>query len=61
MEVSALSRCAVITVDPDTGERDKEQLATLSTYRVKEGKVCFGMNAIALSEGPLVRLGDELR
>lgn len=46
------SRCILTTIDPATGERsaDREPLATLKTYREKEGQVWFGQNMI--NEGP---------
>lgn len=53
-------RCAVTTVDPRTGERGHEPLATLATYRKADGKVWFGVNLV--HEGPgTVRVGDEVR
>jgi uncharacterized protein len=50
-------RCAVTTVDPDTGERGKEPLRTLATYRLEHGKVWFGMNLVHEGTGHL-RIGD---
>ncbi|MET1080238.1 MAG: MOSC domain-containing protein [Pseudomonas sp.] len=49
------SRCIMTTLDPATGERseDREPLATLKTYREREGAVYFGQNLIALGRGQL--------
>lgn len=57
--VKRCDRCAVTTVDPDTGEKGKEPLATLSKYRQMDGKVWFGMNLI--HDGPgKIRVGDPV-
>lgn len=50
-------RCSVTTVDPRTGERGKEPLSTLASYRREEGKVWFGMNLIHDGEGEIA-VGD---
>lgn len=49
------SRCILITVDPQTGERgsDREPLATLKTYREREGQVYFGQNLLPRGIGEL--------
>lgn len=49
------SRCILTTIDPATGERsaDREPLATLKTYREREGEVYFGQNLINRSGGVL--------
>jgi uncharacterized protein YcbX len=46
------SRCILTTIDPATGERnaDREPLATLKTYREREGDVWFGQNMV--NDGP---------
>lgn len=60
-------RCVVTTIDPDTGEREKEPLRTLATYRKRGNLVMFGMNAVPdLGETPstadrTVRVGDRVR
>ncbi|MCP3749218.1 MOSC domain-containing protein [Pseudomonas sp. SBB6] len=48
-------RCIMTTIDPQTGERspDREPLATLRTYRQKEGDVLFGQNLVADGAGVL--------
>jgi len=57
--VKRCDRCVVTTVDPDTGERGKEPLRTLSQYRLFEHKVWFGMNLIHDGSGTL-RVGDAV-
>jgi uncharacterized protein YcbX len=52
-------RCAVTTVDQKTGERGKEPLRTLATYRKTGGEVWFGRNLIHASLGT-VRVGDPV-
>lgn len=57
--VKPCPRCAVTTVDPATGHRGKEPLATLSSYRKREGGVMFGQNAVHDGAGVL-RVGDPV-
>lgn len=49
------TRCILTTIDPQTGERspDREPLATLKTYREREGEVYFGQNLINQGVGEL--------
>jgi uncharacterized protein YcbX len=53
------ARCAVLTVDPETGATGREPLATLATFRARGGEVWFGMNAIPDGEGEIA-VGDAL-
>jgi uncharacterized protein YcbX len=54
-------RCAVVTVDQRTGERDgPEPLETLATYRLLDAGVVFGAKYTVLEPGE-VAVGDELR
>lgn len=55
--VKPCSRCAITTVDQESGEGGKEPLRTLATYRKAGGEVFFGQNAIPDGTGPL-RAGD---
>lgn len=55
--VKPCARCVVVTTDQRTGERGKEPLRTLATYRSRGNKVMFGMNAVGDAEG-IVRVGD---
>ena len=52
-------RCAITTTDQRTGERGKEPLRMLATYRRIGNDVKFGMNAVAVN-GEVVRVGDPL-
>ena len=53
------ARCAVTTVDQQTGERGREPLRTLATYRKADGEVLFGRNLIHTSPGTL-GVGDPV-
>jgi uncharacterized protein YcbX len=55
--VKPCARCVLITVNQQMGEKGKEPLATLATYRTVNNKVYFGQNAVALTPG-IVRVGD---
>lgn len=57
--VKNCARCVLTTVDPETGIKGKEPLATLSNYRNKGNKILFGQNAVARSTGT-VRVNDLL-
>lgn len=56
-------RCAITTINQETGERGSEPLKTLSTYRLAGKKILFGMNvcwdANVVLE-PMVKIGDEI-
>ncbi|TCC90103.1 MOSC domain-containing protein [Pedobacter frigiditerrae] len=54
------SRCIMITVDQQTGEKSQEPLKTLSTYRNFGQKILFGHNIMHTNLG-LLRIGDELK
>ena len=62
--VKNCSRCMLITRDPDTGEKGKEPLQTLNTYRQRGTKTMFGQNVLwqhrlwAQSGQPKVKVGD---
>lgn len=57
--VKPCSRCAVTTIDQETGEKGKEPLATLATYRNRDGKVYFGQNLIPI-DYLVISQGDEI-
>ena len=59
--VKPCPRCAVTTVDQATGVRDPtgEPLATLASFRKRDGKVWFGMNLLSDGAGTL-RLADPV-
>ena len=52
-------RCAVPNVDPDTGLTAPEPIATLATFRRRDGAVWFGQNLVPDGEGE-IRVGDEV-
>jgi uncharacterized protein YcbX len=52
-------RCAITTVDQETGVRGKEPLRTLAAYRKSDGEVFFGRNLIQDALGT-VQLGDPV-
>jgi len=53
-----VGRCANITHDPDTGQRDLDTLRAIKEYRgVVDGDVCFGVYADVVEPGR-VRVGD---
>jgi MOSC domain-containing protein len=52
-------RCAITTVDQETGVRSKEPLRTLATYRKSDGEVFFGRNLIHDTLGT-VHVGDPV-
>ncbi len=52
-------RCAVIGIDPATGERGHEPLRTLATHRRRDGKVWFGIRLVPVNGGR-VRVGDPV-
>jgi uncharacterized protein len=51
------ARCTIPSVDPDSGETGKEPLRTLATFRKRDKKVYFGINAVADDPGELA-VGD---
>ena len=52
------SRCAITTVNPDTGEyTGKEPLRTLSKYRRQDNMVLFGQNLLHDNTGT-IKIGD---
>jgi len=57
--VKLCSRCVLITVNQDTGEKGIEPTKTLATYRVIEGKIRFGQNLVALDHGS-IQVGDQI-
>jgi uncharacterized protein len=57
--VKPCARCAIIMTNPETGEREREPMRTLATYRTVQGKVMFAQNAIHLRPGT-IHVGDPL-
>ena len=61
--VKLCARCPVVTTNQQTGERGKEPLKTLATYRTINNKVCFGQNLICeegeIAVGDIVEMRGE--
>lgn len=57
--VKPCSRCTMVDVDPERGERAGGVLAELTRTRRRAGGVMLGQNAIPRAEGTL-RVGDEV-
>lgn len=57
--VKPCARCVITTTDQGTGERGREPLRTLATYRRRDGHVWFAQNAIHRGRGAL-RVGDPV-
>jgi uncharacterized protein YcbX len=58
--VKPCDRCVVTTIDPATGQKGREPLATLATFRRSSAGVLFGQNCIARDPG-IIRLDDEVQ
>jgi hypothetical protein len=60
--VKPCARCVITTIDQTTGHKpeSEEPLATLNTYRKREGKVLFAQNAIHHAPGVLT-IGDAVK
>jgi uncharacterized protein YcbX len=57
--VKPCHRCVITTLDPETGRRGKEPLATLANFRRRENELLFGMNLIHDAEG-MLSVGDAV-
>jgi len=57
--VKPCARCVMTTIDQLTGEKGKEPLKTLATFRQRDNKIYFGLNAIIKKAG-LIKVGDIL-
>ncbi|WP_431292514.1 MOSC domain-containing protein [Pedobacter sp. P26] len=58
--VKPCSRCVLITIDQQTGEKGQEPLRTLAGYRTINKKILFGQNLLHQSSG-IISVGDELK
>ncbi|HEX6273959.1 MAG TPA: MOSC N-terminal beta barrel domain-containing protein [Polyangiaceae bacterium] len=52
-------RCVITTIDQETGVASKEPLATLATFRKRDGAVHFAVNLVHVAPGTL-RAGDPV-
>ncbi|MFC5930398.1 MOSC domain-containing protein [Cryobacterium melibiosiphilum] len=57
---AGIPRCAVIDLDPDTGDRGSNLLKTLGGYRLEAGEINFGVYARVVRPG-VVSVGDHVR
>ncbi|WP_026464050.1 MOSC domain-containing protein [Adhaeribacter aquaticus] len=58
--VKPCARCSLTTIDQQTGQKSKEPLRTLATYRNSNNKILFGQNVLPLSPGATIQVGDQL-
>jgi len=58
--IKPCARCVMTTVDQESGEKGKEPLKTLSSYRTVNNKVYFGQNVVSLTLGKIKR-GDVIQ
>ncbi len=59
LSVKACVRCAIIDVNPVTGEKSKTVSKTLKSYRTHDGQIVFGNNLIHQGTGTIA-IGDRL-
>jgi uncharacterized protein YcbX len=52
-------RCAVVDLDPVTGRNDDSVLRELAGYRLSQGEINFGVDAVVTAAGR-VRTGDQV-
>jgi len=57
--IKPCARCVVTTIDQQSGDKGKEPLKTLATYRKWDNKIWFGANAICLEPGN-IKVGDRV-
>ena len=57
--VKPCARCVMTTINQQTGEKAKEPLKTLSTYRLKNKKILFGQNLLHQGTG-IISVGDTI-
>ncbi len=58
--VKPCSRCVLITIDQQTGEKGHEPLKTLASYRTVGKKIMFGQNLLHQQKG-IISVGDEIK
>lgn len=56
---AVVPRCAVVDLDPVTGHGDAPVLAQLAGYRLSQGEINFGVDAVVTRPGQ-VRTGDQV-
>jgi uncharacterized protein len=58
--VKPCARCVITTINQQTGQRAKEPLKTLSTYRMKNNKIYFGQNILQQQNG-IIYVGNKIK
>jgi uncharacterized protein YcbX len=60
--VKPCSRCVLTTIDPATGQKGREPLHTLATYRQWKHKILFGQNVLpdVMGTGGFLRIGQPV-
>jgi uncharacterized protein YcbX len=58
--VKGCARCVLTTIDPDTGLREKEPIASLARVRRWDGKTWFAINLVPDTAGVTITVGDEV-
>ncbi len=58
--VKGCARCVITTVDPDSGQREKEPLATLARVRRFDSGTWFAINLVPETAGGTLHVGDEV-
>lgn len=58
--VKGCARCVMTSVDPETGVRGKEPIASLARVRRWDGATWFAVNLVPDSPGATVRVGDDV-
>ena len=62
--VKGCARCVITTIDPESGEREKEPIASLARLRRWDGATWFGVNLVpdapSGSGGAVISVGDDV-
>jgi uncharacterized protein len=58
--VKPCARCVLTTINPETAEKGKEPLRTLTQYRNMNNKILFGQNLLVVETGK-ISVGDEVK
>ncbi|MDB5239703.1 MAG: oxidoreductase [Spirosoma sp.] len=58
--VKPCARCVLTTIDPATGQKGREPLHTLATYRQWKHKILFGQNVIPDATYDSLRVGQSV-
>ncbi|MFZ1288719.1 MAG: MOSC N-terminal beta barrel domain-containing protein [Melioribacteraceae bacterium] len=57
--VKPCARCVITTIDQNSGNKSKEPLATLNSYRNFNNKIMFGQNVVSHENG-IVKVRDKI-